>query len=137
VRGAVIADTGPIVAFLNARDRHHEWAVRRFSELRAPLLTCEAVLSEACFVLRAVRGGPEAVIDLVHRGALALPFSLEQEASSIRKLLVKYRDVPMSLADACLVRLSEQHAESAVVTLDGDFSVYRRHGRQAIPLITT
>jgi predicted nucleic acid-binding protein len=132
----VIVDAGPIIAFLNARDTFHDWAVQRFGELQPPLLSCEAALSEACFVLRNLRGGPEAVVELVQRGAVVLPLRLEHEASIVRRLLTKYRNVPMSLADACLVRLSELHADSALMTLDRDFSTYRRHGRQVIPLIT-
>jgi predicted nucleic acid-binding protein len=136
MRSAVIVDTGPIIAFLNSRDRHHDWAVARFGELQVPLLSCEAALSEACFVLRRFEGGPAGVVELVHRGVVELPFVLEHEASVVTRLLTRYRDVPMSLADACLVRLSELHADSEVMTLDGDFAIYRRHGRQVIPLIT-
>lgn len=130
-----VVDAGPVIAFLNRRDAHHRWAVDRFAEFPAPFVSCEAALSEACFVLRGLPGGPEGVVELVCRGAVSLPLDLERQAPAIRKLLAKYRNVPMSLADACLVRLSELHADSAVMTVDGDFAVYRRHGRQVIPLI--
>lgn len=130
-----LLDTGPLVAFLNRRDRHHAWATGRLGEIEAPLLTCEAVVSEACFLLRHVEGGSEAVMRLLDRGLLLIPFRLEEEAPGVRRLLVRYANVPMSLADACLVRMSEQHPESVVMTLDRDFLLYRKHGRQVIQTI--
>jgi predicted nucleic acid-binding protein len=116
--------------------RHHRWAVEQFGRLEAPLATCEAVLSEACSLLRAFEGGPAAVLELADRGVLELPFVLEDEVAVVKRLLTRYRNLPMSLADACLVRLSELRADSQVMTLDRHFAVYRRHGRQVIPLIT-
>jgi len=130
----VLLDTGPLVAFFNRRDRHHEWTVDQWSRLTAPLLTCEAVLSEASFLLsRHTAHSP--VLELVERGLLQAPFRLEDEVSAVRRLVGRYTDVPMSLADACLVRMSEQHADCAVLTLDRHFTVYRRHGRQLIRTI--
>ena len=105
-----LVDTGPIVAFLNRRDRHHAWAVETFATVRPPLLTCEAVLSEAAYLLRRLDGGPEKTIELLMRGVVAAPFRLEAEAPVVKKLLARYGDVPMDLADACLVRLTELHA---------------------------
>ena len=131
----ILLDTGPLVALLNRRDNYHAWSRICFAEAAAPLLTCEAVLSEACFLLRALPKGPQTVLDLLRRGVVAIPFRLEEEATRIAKLLERYASVPMSLADACLVRMAEQHAQSVVMTLDGDFRVYRRHGRQVIPTI--
>ena len=130
---AILVDTGPIVAFLNSRDRYHEWSKETFAEIDAPVLSCEAVLSEACFLLRSSRGGGEAVLKLVDRGLLRLPFRLEAEAGPVRRLLSRYSNVPMSLADACLVRMSEQVSDSVLLTLDRDFKVYRKHGRNVIP----
>lgn len=130
---AVLVDTGPIVAFLNSRDRHHEWSKETFAEIDAPVLSCEAVLSEACFLLRNARGGGEAVLKLVERGLVRLHFRLESETGPVRRLLSRYSNVPMSLADACLVRMSEQVSNSVLITLDRDFNVYRKHGRNVIP----
>ena len=121
------------MAFLNSRDRYHEWSKDAFAEIDAPVLTCEAVLSEACFLLRSARGGGEAVLKLVDRGLVRLPFRLEAEAGSVRRLLSRYSNVPISLADACLVRMSEQVSDSVLLTLDRDFKVYRKHGRNVIP----
>ena len=131
-----LVDTGPIVAFLNRRDRHHGWAVETLSTVRAPLLTCEAVLSEAAYLLRRRTGGPEKAVELLTRGVLSAPFRLEAEATAVKRLLARYSDVPMDLADACLVRLTELHSDSVLLTIDSEFrDVYRRHGRQAIPTV--
>ena len=131
----VILDTGPLVALLNRRDRYHRWAVARWNEVHPPLLTCESVISEASFLLAAAPGGGSAVLEMVHRRVLSLAFRLEDEATAVANLMTRYLDVPMSLADACLVRMTEQRADSAVLTLDRDFRLYRRHGRQIIPTL--
>jgi predicted nucleic acid-binding protein len=129
-----IVDTGPLVALLNRNDRHHAWARDVLDRLDAPVVTCEAVLSEACFLLRHLRGGQEAVLELVARDVVRLQLHLAEELDAIRALMRRYADVPMSLADACVVRLSEVEARSVVVTLDTDFRLYRRHRRQVIPV---
>jgi predicted nucleic acid-binding protein len=131
----VIVDTGPIVALLNARDAWHDWARRAFGRMEPPLLTCEPVLAEASYLVRRLPGGPEAVIDLVGRSVLQVAFRLDTELLALRTLLAKYRSVPMSLADACLVRMTELSPRTSVMTLDSDFKVYRRSGRLKIPLI--
>ncbi len=135
MRRRVLLDTGPLVAFLNRSDRHHGWAVERLAEIEPPLLTCEAVLAETCHLVRRTSSGPEAVAEMVASGLIEIPFRLGAEAARIGSLLGRYAGVPMSLADACLVRLAEIEAGSAVLTLDSDFHVYRMHGRQVIPVI--
>jgi predicted nucleic acid-binding protein len=131
-----LVDTGPIVAFLNRRDGHHSWAVDTMARLRPPLLTCEAVLSEAIFLVRGIPGGGEAVMNMVERGVVRAKFRLEEEAAAVTTLLAKYGDVPMDLADACLVRMTEMYAEPTLVTVDTEFrDVYRRHGRRVIPTV--
>lgn len=129
---AILVDTGPLVAFLNRRDRYHDWSSEVFSGVEAPVFTCEAVVSEACFLLRQAKGGAEAVVKLVERGLLRIPFHLEPESAPIRRLLSRYGNIPMSFADACLVRMSEQMSDAVVLTLDRDFRVYRRQGRNVI-----
>ncbi|OGQ21043.1 MAG: pilus assembly protein [Deltaproteobacteria bacterium RBG_16_71_12] len=129
-----IVDTGPLVAFLNRRDGRHEWALEVLGGAVAPMLTCEAVLSEACFLLRNVAGGADAVLRLCEEGVLDVRFGAGAHASRVRALMKRYADVPMSLADACLVRLSELHPAATVVTFDSDFRVYRRNGRQVVPV---
>jgi predicted nucleic acid-binding protein len=131
----VILDTGPLVALLNRRDTYHQWAKAQFALIEPPLATCEAVISEACFLLRTVHPGPRVVLDLLARGVVHIPFRLADEADPIRQLLQKYASVPMALADACLVRMSEQNAHASVITLDDDFRIYRKAGRRSIPTI--
>ena len=128
----VLADTGPIVAYLSGRDRHHAWAVGLFKQLRPPLLTCEAVLSEAVFLLRLAPG----VMDLVSRGVLEVRFDLHREVAAVTGLLRRYRSLPMDMADACLVRMSELHGDCVLLTVDSEFrDIYRRNGRQVIPTL--
>ena len=129
----VIIDTGPLVAFLNRRDRHHVWAAEQFGALAPPLLTCEAVLSEAAYLVRGLAGGPEAILEFVARGVVKPAFRLQEEVTAVKALMRRYaRD----LADACLVRMSEIHSDCVVLTIDSEFrDVYRRHGRQVIPTL--
>jgi predicted nucleic acid-binding protein len=100
------------------------------------MLTCEAVLAEACFIVRNFPGGSQAVIELLNRDVIKIAFDLDQEAGLVAKLLGRYANIPMSLADACLVRMAETHTKSEVFTLDRDFRIYRKHGRHVIPIIT-
>jgi len=124
------------VAYLNARDRHHPWAVGVFKGLRPPMLTCEAVLSEAVYLLRSSTGGGERVMDLATRGVLLASFDLHGEVGAVTALLRRYRSLPMDLADACLVRMSELHTDCVLLTVDSEFrDVYRRNGRQVIPTL--
>ena len=93
------------------------------------------MLTEACFLVRTLDGGLDSIMSLVSSGVVKVPFRLDQEIAPLARLLKKYADVPISLADACLVRMAEQLADSAVLTLDKHFRVYRKHGRQVIPTI--
>ncbi|MEW6755543.1 MAG: PIN domain-containing protein [Candidatus Latescibacterota bacterium] len=127
----MLLDTGPLVAFLNGRDSLHEWALTQWGQIAMPMLSCESVLSEACHVL----GSADAVMRLVERGVIALPFHLADHTTQVSRLLRQYASVPMSLADACLVRMSELQADGPVFTLDSDFRIYRRNGRRTIPTL--
>ena len=129
-----ILDTGPLVAMLKKDDELHFWAADAISQSEPPFYTCESVLSEACFLLRALPTGPERVMELLHRGWLEIPFRLSDEAPRVYALIRRYADVPMSLADACLVRMAEQYEGSVILTHDSDFRIYRIHGRKAITL---
>ena len=135
MKNQIILDTGPLVALLNRADRYHRWARDQWAQIVPPLFTCEAVLAEACFLVQSFTGGQAAVLDLVGRGVLDLSFRLSEESAAISRLLKKYQDVPMSLADGCIVRLAERHARGVVFTLDSDFMVYRKNGRQLIPIL--
>jgi len=131
----VVVDTGPLVAALRARDRDHAWARAQLSSLSDPLATCEAVLTEAFYLLQSVPGGHARLAALVDRGAVEVRFDFQDERDSVLRLLRKYADTPMSFADACLVRMSELHRDSRIFTLDRDFDAYRRNGRERIPLL--
>jgi predicted nucleic acid-binding protein len=131
----VVVDTGPLVALLNRRDRYHAWARTVLDTIKPPLSTCEAVLSEACFLLRQTSGGQDAILKLLDGDVLRIDFSLSAEATSVRALMARFQSVPMSLADACLVRMTELVPNSVVLTLDSDFRVYRRSRRLVVPTI--
>jgi predicted nucleic acid-binding protein len=135
VKQGVLVDTGPLVAFLNRRDRFHDWTAAQWNQIAAPMLTCEAVVSEACFLLSGIKSGSDRVMQLIQREILMLSFQLDKHIEPVKRLLLKYQSVPMSLADACLVRMSELHSNSHVFTLDSDFNLYRKSGRQVIPSI--
>ena len=129
----ILMDTGPLVAFLNKNDQYHNWAISQFGSFPPPFLTCEAVISESCFLLRHYKNGILNVLKLIERKLLTVPFRLEDELSTIKPLLDKYKDIPMSLADGCLVRMAEQINDSFVCTLDRDFKIYRKNKRKVIP----
>lgn len=131
----VLIDTGPVVALLNRKDHYHRWVTETLGTLEPPLLTCESVLSEACFLLREIDQGPQAVLALVARTIVVPSFPLHDEAAAVATLMKKYADVPMALADACLVRMTELHRDTALLTLDGDFRIYRRNRRETIPIL--
>ena len=131
---SVLVDAGFVIALLSRRDRHHTWAVVQSPGLPPPWKTCDAVLSEA-FHLLGVRGGP-ALSALLRRGAVVLGLDLADELDRVLSLMQKYADVPMSLADACLVRMTETLSDPVVLTTDADFRIYRRHGRQVVPCMT-
>ena len=130
-----VVDTGPLISLLHERDGYHEWTKTSWRLLTTPLITCEAVVVEAMHVLSRLGSQPGAVLEFLNRGKVVLSFSLASELESVSRLLAKYKDVPMSLADACLVRMSELNPERKVFTLDSDFKVYRKNGRQFIPTL--
>lgn len=131
----IIADAGVIVGLIYQKDQWHKWTLEQAKRLAPPFLTCEAVITEACFLLQGVSGGEQNVLGMIADGYLQIDFSLSDEAASVKSLMKKYDSVPMSLSDACLVRMSEQHKNSIVFTVDGDFVIYRKNGRQEILLI--
>jgi uncharacterized protein len=132
---AAIVDTGPLVALLDRAERNHKWASDRIAELEAPLLVCEPVLAEAMFLLARLPRAQDALFGLLENGALRIGLRVDEHVAELRSLLRKYQDRPMSLADACIVRMAELYDRHAVFTLDSDFSVYRKHGRTPLLLI--
>jgi len=131
----VLMDTGPLVSYLHPRDAYHSWAKETFDELVPPFLTCEPVLAEASFLVARVRLPSSRVLEYVSRGGVRIGLRLDEELGAIQALMNRYANVPMSLADACLVRLAETTG-LPICTLDSDFNIYRARGRRSLDLIT-
>jgi uncharacterized protein len=136
VSNPAIIDAGPLIALLDASDQHHAWAIAQFAAIRAPLLTCEAVLAEALFILRKLRPAQEQIRDWMADGVLEVAFSLQREAQAVKSLWARYANVPISIADASLVRMAELYRGTPICTLDSDFTIYRLRGREPIPLLS-
>jgi len=131
----VIVDTGPLVAYFDRDSEFHEWTCEQFKQLSDPLFSCQPVLTETLFLLKRNGVNPDLVLAMLERGELICDFDVHAEIAAVRRLLRKYRDLPATLADICLVRMSEFERGCAVFTLDRDFLIYRRNGRQTIPLL--
>ena len=129
-----LLDAGPLVSFLASGLKHHDWAVAEWKRLRPPLLHYEPVLTEAAFLLKREARDPDALFALLERRVIRVAISVEEQQADLRTLMRRYRNRPMSLADACLVRLSEIQPAAEVLTLDRDFRIYRRHGNKVIPV---
>lgn len=121
----VLLDTGCIVALMDRSERHHRRCAEAVASVGGPLVTCEAVVAEACYLLRALPGASDAVLENVERGVFEIPFRLDRSSRSVRALMKRYASVPMDFADACLVHLADELDVGRILTLDGDFAVYR------------
>lgn len=133
MKSKIILDTGPLVAYLSQNDVHHAWAKSQFTNIQAPIYTCESVISETCFLLRRFLDARKIIFEWMHQNIIQIPFNLKTEIDQVRRLMERYKTVPMSLADACLVRMGEQIQDSYILTIDKDFLIYKKHGRYAIP----
>jgi uncharacterized protein len=121
----VLLDTGVIVALLDRSENFHQACADAVQEMQAPLITCEAVIAESCYLLRSLAGAPEAVIQNVAAGIFQVAFQLSREAVSVKQVLRKYRDRQIDLADACLICLANDFGTGDILTLDQDFAIYR------------
>ena len=134
----VLLDTGVIVALLDRSEKYHTQCVAAIQELDQPLVTCEAVISESCYLLREVNGAPETVLENVEQGMFQLTFQLMHSANAVKGIMRKYRNIPADFADACLVHLADILDTGAILTLDSDFLTYRwrrtRHFEMLIEL---
>ena len=128
-----IVDAGFLIALLHRRDRHHAWAADQARHHPSPWKTCEAALSEAFHLLGA--NGMAALATLLRRQMLSIAFDFSHDTEPVLALMEKYRQVPMSFADACLVRMTELLPEPILLTTDSDFRIYRRHSRRAVPCV--
>jgi uncharacterized protein len=136
MRSQVLVDTGILVALIDRSDRYHAWVCEQLKQILPPLLTCEAVISEAWFLLGRVRNGRETLIQLLTLKQVQVCFDLDQEWERVMPLLVQYASVPVSLADAELIRMAELFPRSLVFTLDSDFQVYRKDRDRVIPILS-
>jgi predicted nucleic acid-binding protein len=127
-----ILDAGPLIAALNRQDEHHHWAVQTLERIGPPFYSCAEAMAEAA----ALTHQPTAIVEMIIAGEIVLGFDLGGQAAGVLLLLKKYSDLGMDLADACIVRMTELTRDCRVITVDRrDFSVYRRNGRDLIPLM--
>ena len=128
----VLLDTGAIVALLDRSEQHHSAAVEIVNGLARPMVTSEAVIAETCYLLRRIPGAADAVLENVATGAFQIPLQLSRSAPEIQRILRKYQDRRIDLADACLVHLASQMGTGDILTLDRDFDVYRWGARNKL-----
>ena len=121
----VLLDTGVIVALLDRSERHHKSCVAALEAVTGPLVTCEAVIAESCYLLRSLEGAPEAILENVVSGIFQIPFQLSRSASQIQRVSRKYQDREVDFADACLIHLATELHTGEILTLDHDFELYR------------
>jgi uncharacterized protein len=130
---SVLVDAGFLVALLSRRDGYHGWAAAQVPRLPPPWKSCDAALSEAFHLLGAA--GALGLAALLRRQAVISSFHFGDEVEEVLTLIQRYADVPMSLADACLVRMTESLTDPVLLTTDSDFRAYRRHSRQTVPCV--
>lgn len=131
----VIVDTGVLIALIDRRDHYHPWVTEQLKQIAPPLLTCEAVISETWFLLKRVKNGRQALLQLLENGQVKIQFDSSMELSAMVALLTRYQSVPVSVADAALIRMAELEQSSSIFTLDSDFQIYRKNRDQLISLI--
>ena len=121
----VLLDTGVVVALLDRSEKHHRRCAKVVTELARPLVTCEAVIAESCYLLRRISGASEVVLENVAQGVFLIPFQLSRVASPVRNIMRKYSDLPADFADACLIHLADELNTGEILTLDWGFAHYR------------
>jgi predicted nucleic acid-binding protein len=134
--GPILLDTGPLISFLHERQEHHGWAISQFERLPFPFLTCEAVITEAAHLLYTrAQLRPEVMLELLRTGAIRIDYQIQSEVRALQSLTQRYDNVPMDLADACLVRMYEMREQAKVLTLDSDFFVFRTESGGALEVV--
>jgi uncharacterized protein len=131
----VLLDTGVIYALLNKRESRHEECLHAFRELYRPIVTCEAVIVESCFLLSKYPQGIEVLLANVRSGLFGIPFRIAKSSLEVLELLRKYRDIPASFADACLIAMANELGTGDILTLDSDFRHYRWRRNRAFKLL--
>lgn len=122
---SVLLDTGMIVALLDPTDSYHTRCSDAMADIGAPLVTCETVIAESCYLLRRVEGAVEAILHSVATREFLVPISLADAAIPVRRVMAKYRDRQIDLADAFLIHLADEFDTGDILTVDRDFRVYR------------
>jgi predicted nucleic acid-binding protein len=120
-----LLDSSVLVAWLDKRDRWHRKCAAVRSSLEPPLMTCEAVIAESCYLLQGIDGAAEDILANVANGTFQIPFQLSACAREVQTILRKYRDTPADFADACLIHMADQLDTGDILTLDSDFAHYR------------
>jgi len=130
-----ILDTGPLVAFANASDTHHRWAVEVLNSLGEPPVTCEIVLAEACYLLANSKRAVDLILALPEQGQATVEPVFNSESNFVRNAVAKYWPT-MDVADGCVLQLAEHYSRAKILTTDlRDFRIYRRPGGQMLNLI--
>ncbi len=132
-----LLDTGVIVAPLDRSERFHQACADAVHRMHAPLITCEAVIAESCYLLRSLPGAPEAVLENVAAGIFQVPFQLSRDAPGVKQVFRKYRDCKIDLTDACLIRLADEFETPDILTLDKDFAIYRWRKNKLFRILPT
>ncbi len=123
--GELLLDTGALVSILDRGQPRHRDCTELLDRWRAPVVSTEAVLTEATHLLGRVHGGRQACLDFFLRGAATLVPTSLTALRRCRELVAKYADLPMDYADATLIVLAEELGADAILTTDREFSVYR------------
>lgn len=132
----VLVDAGPLVALLDQADPEHEACVATLRTLRDSLITVWPAFTEAMYLLGRSWRGQKALWSRLETQALALAPLDETDAPRMRELMEKYRDLPMDLADAALVRVAERESMTRIFTLDRrHFSIYRPGRRRRFSIV--
>lgn len=132
---SILIDAGPLYALINHREYYHRWAIAQVDRFAPPYYTCEAVLSEAHFLLGRAHGGSKQLNKMIADGGIVPAFSYADHIDRVNALMETYADVPMSFADACLVRMAEIHPKGWIFTTDGDFRIYRKDKTDRLDVI--
>ncbi len=131
----ILIDAGPLYALVNQREFYHHWATAQAARLDPPYYTCEAVISEAHFLLKKVYKGSRELNKMIADGGIVLAFSYADHIDRVNELMETYTNVPMSFADACLVRMAERYTDGQLFTTDGDFRIYRKNQTEPLDVI--
>ena len=131
-----LIDTGAILALLDRNDRWHDSCVKAFRQLRLPLLTSEAVLTELFHLVGDARQEMEAAWKFVRSGALLLGTIEDADLPHVHTLMSRYSDRPLDFADATLVHLAKRESLSVILTVDhADFATYRIEGKRQFRIL--